>query len=499
MATSRGSAGLGRLLLGLAVLGTALLLTAWMAGTQPFQAPDEASHYLRALNLSRGHLLGPKVAYEHPNSTARQLAYVDRDTRAVFVPGGLSPPDVQCRDGHHDVDGCDEATEVGNYPPLSYLLPAAALKVSHTARTALWLARIGSALQCGAFLALAFLLLWDGRLSSLVGLFAAISPMVLFVCSVLNPNGLEIAAGLAFAAGVLRVSRRPEDVAPWVWISVALSGVVTILAWQLGPVFVVGDLLLLAGLLGVNGIRSLVRGGAGPRWTGGLLVLAGVAWAVYGQTSGLTHTGFGIRPIRATLQQGVTQLDYVLRDSVGNFGSLRVHLPLGIDWLWWLLVAGLVAAALWRCGARERLVLAATVVLALAFPVLFYAWVYRFSGYGLQGRYMLPVLVLIPMLAGELLHRHRGVRSDRVAVPAVVAVIAVVQGYAWWYDARATADARGTIRFYAHAVWSPPLGWGPWIVVAALGAICLLGAAAEGLRAQRDDVRPPTCQSVTAP
>jgi hypothetical protein len=203
----------------------------------------------------------------------------------------------------------------------------------------------------------------------------------------------------------------------------------------------------------------------------------------------------------------MTQLGYVLRDSVGNFGSLRVHLPLGIDWLWWLLVAGLIVAALWRCPTRERVVLAATVVLGLAFPVLFYAWVYRFSGYGLQGRYTLPVLILIPMLAGELLHRRAGADarsrprtvSTRVAVSAVVAVIAGVQLYAWWYDARAAADALGTIRFYAHAAWSPPLGWGPWIAVAALGALCLLLAAVEGLRAARDDGGLRTCQAVTTP
>jgi len=67
----------GRAVLGLAVVGTALLLAAWVVGTQPFGAPDEASHYLRALTLSQGHLLGRKVPYPNVPASPAQLAYVE--------------------------------------------------------------------------------------------------------------------------------------------------------------------------------------------------------------------------------------------------------------------------------------------------------------------------------------------------------------------------------------------------------------------------------------
>jgi hypothetical protein len=153
-----------------------------------------------------------------------------------------------------------------------------------------------------------------------------------------------------------------------------------------------------------------------------------------------------------------------------------------------------VAGALWRATVRERVVLTLTVVLALAFPVLFYAWVYRFSGFGLQGRYTLPVLTLIPMLAGELLHRHAADRAVRghaarwaLTVSGVVVVIAGVQAYAWWHDLRRTAQASGL--FTAHAGWGPPGGWWLWIVVAALGVLCLLVAAVQGLRPRGGDGR----------
>ncbi len=47
------------------------------------------------------------------------------------------------------------------------------------------------------------------------------------------------------------------------------------------------------------------------------------------------------------------------------------------------------------------LVLAA--LIGLAFPVAFFAFSYRFSGYGVQGRYILPILAITPMVAGDVI------------------------------------------------------------------------------------------------
>ena len=48
---------------GLLMVGVTLLMTAWIAGTLPFDAPDEASHYQRALTIVNGAILGPKIPY----------------------------------------------------------------------------------------------------------------------------------------------------------------------------------------------------------------------------------------------------------------------------------------------------------------------------------------------------------------------------------------------------------------------------------------------------
>jgi Predicted membrane protein (DUF2142) len=459
-------------------LGLALLLAAWVVATQPFNAPDEVSHYLRAVGISNGQLLGPKVGYPAPQLPPAQLAWAQQGTRGVMVTAPLAPPDVNCVTGRPDTGNCEEPTEAGNYHPLPYLLPAAAIRVSGTAYTALWLSRAASAVQCFFFLILAAALLWDGSAWSLIGLLAAITPMVLFVSSVVNPNGLEVAAALAFAAGVLRLSRAPARASPWVWAGVSVSGLVTILAWQLGPVFVAADLLLLAGLLGRPGVRELVAGGGRSIWiASAILTLAAVVWLAYGLASGVEHSHFTLG-----LPHGLSQLVAVLKDSVGNFGTLTVHLPVAARWIWWLLVLALVGVALSVGDPRERVVLIVTAALVLAFPILFYAWVYRSSGFGMQGRYVLPVIVLIPLVAGELIRRHTDrlpLRAKpRLARGSLIVLIAGFQAYAWWYDASNVAGAPRGLRFYAHAAWSPPLGWLPWTAVAALGTLALLAFAA---------------------
>lgn len=470
----------------IAALGLTLLLIAWVPATQPFAAPDEASHYLRALNITNGHLLGPKVNYHLvPGLTLTQLAWVDRDTRAAMVPARLSPPNVSCMNGRPDLTGrCREATPDGNFPPWGYLLPAVALGLSRDVSSGIWLSRVASMLPCLCFLLLAVALLWGGTGSSLLGLLAATSPMVLFTSAILNSSGIEITACLAFTAAVLRVSRTPARVPRWAWIAFGITGAVATVSWPLGPLFVIANLALFAALLGRHGLREIRSTPGRPQWIAMMtLVAGGVLWLIYSRVAGLSPARFGVSPIVASLKGGFHQLGPVLRDVVGTFGSLTVHLPAAAYWIWWLLVLTMVAAAIRLGGHRERVLLVTVFLLVLAFPVLFWAWFDRFSGFGVGGREVLPILTLIPLLAGELIYRRSGEmierRSIRLLVTAAISVIALFQAYAWWFNARETAGAPHTLRFYVHATWSPPLGWIPWIVIATFGTAALLAFAAS--------------------
>ena len=72
-------------------------MIAWVAATPPFGAPDEPSHYNRALGLAHGTILGPKVDYELvPGLLPDQLRFIDHDTRAVNVLAAMVPPGILC-------------------------------------------------------------------------------------------------------------------------------------------------------------------------------------------------------------------------------------------------------------------------------------------------------------------------------------------------------------------------------------------------------------------
>jgi hypothetical protein len=469
-------------------VGLALLLAAWVVATQPWQAPDEASHYQRAMSIANGRILGPKLDYTTAPGTPTQLRFIDHDTRGVLMPARLSPPNVLCANGRPDVAGtCLEEDPNGNFPPLVYFLPAAALSVSHDASTAIWLARAVTAITCLAFLLLALALLWDGTGWSILGLLAAATPMVLFTSSIMNSSGPQIASSVAFTAAILRITRAPGLTPRWVWVAFVVAGVVTILAGPIGLEFALVNLTLFGVLLGRNGLRE-VRTVAPQRLylAASTLLVAGLISLIYSRIAGF-HPTVGISPILSSLHQGIEQLPYILRDAVGDFGSLTVLLPLGADFVWWLLVLGLTAAAIWMGDGPNRLVMVATVLVALAFPVLFYAWVDRFTGFGLQGREVLPVLLLIPLVAGELVYRrtasvaHR--QSAQLALGISMAVAAGFQAYAWWYNGRTVTTSSG---FYAHATWTPALGWLPWAVLAALGTASLFAfAVSEGVETVR--------------
>jgi hypothetical protein len=480
----------------LAAVGITLLLGAWVLSTAPFNSPDEASHYLRALSIANGTLLGPKVPYRNAAITPAQAAWAGHDTRGVFVPARLSPPNVRCLNGSHDTlaGGCIEAAYTGDYAPLPYLLPAAALSASRDATTGLWLARVASALPSLGFIILAIVFASGGGGWALVGLLAAITPMVLFVSSVVNPNGLEIAASLAFAAGLLRLARDRRPPPGWVWAAVSLSGAVVVLSWQLGPVFAAADLALALALLSREQLAALLDRHRKQVLATGLALITAVAlYFVYGISSGLSHASVSFRPVRANLQQGLDQLGPAIHDAVGLFGLLMIHLPTSMYWIWWLLILALCGAAMLISERRNRIVLALTVLVAAAFPIFFYAWVYRLTGFALQGRYVLPLLALPPMLAGELLGRSgrlRG-RGRGPLLAAAIAVMALLQLGAWWINARHWAGGRHALWFLGHPTWSPPLGWWPWTSMALVGTAALLGAATVQLRGEPAHSRTP--------
>ena len=103
--------------------------------------------------------------------------------------------------------------------------------------------------------------------------------------------------------------------------------------------------------------------------------------------------------------------------------------------------------------------------------------------------------------SGEIISRHRAVIAQRAwsrpLLVGTIALIAGVQGYAWWYDAGRAAGKPHTLEFWAHAGWIPPTGWLLWVLCAALGIAAMLAfAVTEGLAGVRVRASPPGFEAV---
>src|SRR6266436_5958591 len=136
------------------------LMLAWTFTVPPFSAPDEWSHYLRALGIAHGELLGPRVqSYHDAALDPRQEAWVAQTVRWTHVPPGMAPDGYACNASRPAVSAsCADRvpkppaepllrlTVNGTYPPAAYLLPALLVRAARGPASGVTLGRIGNAI-----------------------------------------------------------------------------------------------------------------------------------------------------------------------------------------------------------------------------------------------------------------------------------------------------------------------------------------------------------------
>jgi hypothetical protein len=201
---------------------------------------------------------------------------------------------------------------------------------------------------------------------------------------------------------------------------------------------------------------------------------AGLAWEAAFQPHPAVSPGSLIDALRPS----VGYLPEVGQQAIGVFGSLDARMPTAGYLLWLALVGVLAAAALAVGGRPSRIKIVAllggmvVVTVILSLPVREYS--------PLQGRYILPLLVLAPLWLGDVVLHRRERLPEAVVTGLVVgtfATAAAVQLLAWWTSARRFAvGSDQSWLFLGSADWSPPLGWWTWLLVAALAAAASVAA-----------------------
>ena len=469
----------------------ALMGAAWLMATPPGSSFDEPAHFVKALGVGRGELAGtPVPTLRDPrrafyDAARRDLKSLDALVKAAETPGGRWQLRTQrlfevpagrtrrswgCTVFHPELSGaCAKSgpvappppgarlpTYAGTYQPFAYVPAGLALRVAHGPELGMRLARAATMAIALALLIAAAALLWSPRAGvfGLLGLVMAVTPMVLFVSSVLSPSAAEITGALCFAAALLRLVR-DEPPPRWLWVALAAAGAVLAGARTLGPAFAV---LLVVGVGLLAGPRTFiarVRAGGRAAVAAGAIVALGAAASLAWQVA--------YQPRPAPSRTGVTDaiapswehLGRVLLEAIGVFGALDAEMPAWGYVLWAALLAALATAAFAAGDRRDRISIvglaAAAVVVTMVMSV-----VYREIG-PLHGRYALPFLVVVPLWLAEILLRRR----DRLApgllqalVPAILGGAAVVHLLGWWTDARrfAVGDGGSWAFFRAPAV-----------------------------------------------
>jgi hypothetical protein len=438
----------------------------WLVATPPFGSPDEPAHAMRAASAAQGQLVGD----ERPDLDGTGRVVVDVPATLANDPGCFAFKDTQpasCQRVSPDTSVVPVVIYVGRYPPLPYLVAGLAARPFPPGAW-LYVMRLANVLACAALVASAVTSLGRLRDRRLAGLGAAltVTPSALFLFSVMNPSGPEIAAAIGtWITGYALVTRPAgtPGTAPSRRLVVRLAVAASVLALtrSLGPLWLALILVSLALLSDRERIAALVRrrevrvaGGAV-----GAFVIVQLAWIVgadaleyYNPEAARpgTFAGFAEQSLGTFWEHGPEQM-------VGNFGWLDTPAPRGVHVLWLVLVGMLVVAGLSSVRRTGALVLAALAVLTVAIPTVADG-VQMAKGFDWQGRYTLPITMGLPLVGALETGRRRArplLEGRRVfAVLAVLLATAQLACY-WRAMQRNAVGAGGRVLFWIDPSWTP--------------------------------------------
>ena len=473
-----------------AFLGVGTMICAWSYATPIGAAPDEPAHIAQAVAIVRGQFaepthqtgLGKLANVRVPGWAAHSLApcllYSDLFTHpsqsgvVLACPTTLSaatkPVNVQI--------------QFSNAPPLYYLvvgIPSLFLSGS----SALYAMRVVSGLFNAALVALGISLLtrYYPRRIPLFGVLIALSPMVLFLMSVVNSSGLEISSGFATWCGALCIVEHPQPPrALAIWTAVA--AVVLILCRPTSPLDVAIIAVVTALLIGRQGLRQRLNQSLVPLWTPVLVaaIVAGGFLVLFGPPHPTGPPPVHPAGLLSNIWTNIRLSGGWLRQDIGDFGWLDTSVPTWVVVVWTSCVGGLTVLAL-TLSAPCRRALPVLALLMLAMPqVLFAPQMDTVNEYW-QGRYWLPVLIGFPLVASTFKWRSRRDGEGRTRrqwiAPALLlglGLVLLAAQIASFTRELTRYEVGLGVRARAPTIWLPPGGHDAVVVTFVVGAIVTL-------------------------
>lgn len=473
------------------------LLLAWGIGTPLQQSPDEWSHLFRAAGIYNGQLLISSPGPMDPTlgDPIRVPASLNEDRIAArcFMHHNKVP--VSCSHPRPTSDALVRgSTPAARYPPFYYGLVGWPMLFGH-GHLVLYLMRVVAAALSAALLAWGMLsVLRLGTGLAATGLLVAVTPMVGWLSSMINPNGLEIAAAAALWPSLLLWFTATEDRLRRAGaIGAAVAAATMVLSRSVAIVWVSVALVSVLALPRASWLRAQLRDRLTYRAVGGV-VLAGVvtlAWSVLSRQNQLApltkpHFHIGHASLARNLVAAYGQLGRWWHEAVGYFGWLDTPISSRLlhiyDLAWVLLIAAAVIATIRT--RRFRAAGCALIAGALTVAVTVYLAASVTNELSIsfwQGRYSLPMGIGVPVLLGFAAPTPRG--RARRTVAAMSVVISAI-GCVVMVTSFLTFFARNSVGV-GHPLslrggWQPPGGIILWLLVmsASLLGLALVAVSA---------------------
>jgi hypothetical protein len=445
------------------------MMVCWSVASPLLSDGDEPAHVDRAVSLYQGQLLGAAEHGPHTDATTR-----------VRVPGTYAQSGVAqfCFAGHPNVPaGCAHLpvtsdrtktidTHTGRYPPLYSVLVGWPSRLT-TQLVGFYLMRTVSALVNAAFIALAFATArrWSPSTLLAPAIAVAATPMTIYLSSVVNPNGLEITAAIAmWTAGVVAVRSKLKHPPRLLVAILAVSAMVTVSTRSISLLW---PPLMVLILLPVAWRRldwgawfrdRWVRG-----WAAAVMVVAvfDVIWIA--AANGLAVTGKRLHyPLATFFRHTTSMLPHQYQQAIGSFGWDDTPAP-WLTWQFWIVMgAVLIAVGLVFAPRPWVTSLLLAVAAGVLVPLVLMAIEAPTAGYISQGRYFLPLLAGVPLVAAGSVGQHVPRRPLwRIAVFIAIGVAVAQLLCFWWTLHRYLVGTTGPLFGLGHnpLAWHPPVPW----------------------------------------
>lgn len=455
------------------------LMAVWAVSVPLYTGPDEPSQAVHAAALVRGQLIGtPAPGYENPFTSVKVPATFGNGTDLVKCYQFNPRIPAACADGVRlSSRNVAAVTYSGRYPPLYFALIGLPTLVVHST-SVVFLMRLMGALLCAVLLGLAYMVLatWSRNRILAAGFLCALTPAAVYLGSVVNPNGLEIAAAIClWCSGLVLALEHRDDPPRALVVVLAVSACVLICARGLSPLFALLTLSALVVLAGPGATVRLLRTRRDVRWaTVAIGIVGGVAtvWILVVHSLWLVPAGPTVPPHATVVQivsQAFGQTQTMLQQMVGVLGWNDTFMPTATYRIWTVAVLLLIVLAASSGRALGLIVLGALVALSFVLPVALELDNARRVGLAWEGRYTLALAVGVPLLAAAIAGTSAGrwkviaARSLLIALP-----LASLLGYLETLR-RYAVGINGPIDFL-HGAWHPPQGF-------VLAVLCYLAAA----------------------